>query len=55
MKIINISKLNNKIKTIKAVGMACMTLSVFFLSGCANKRDGLTITNVSYDPTRHLC
>ena len=30
MKIINISKLNNKIKTIKAVGMACMTLSVFF-------------------------
>ena len=39
MKTINISKLNNKIKTIKAVGMACMTLSVFFLSGCANKRD----------------
>ena len=32
MKIINISKLNNKIKTIKAVGMACITLSVFFLS-----------------------
>ena len=29
MKTINISKLNNKIKTIKAVGMACMTLSVF--------------------------
>lgn len=54
MKIINISKLNNKIKTIKAVGMACITLSVFFLSGCANKRDGLTITNVSYDPTREF-
>lgn len=54
MKTINISKLNNKIKTIKAVGMACMTLSVFFLSGCANKRDGLTITNVSYDPTREF-
>ena len=31
-----------------------MTLSVFFLSGCANKRDGLTITNVSYDPTREF-
>ena len=54
MKTINISKLNNKIKTIKAVGMACMTLSVFFLSGCVNKRDGLTITNVSYDPTREF-
>ena len=34
--------------------MACMTLSVFFLFGCANKRDGLTITNVSYDPTREF-
>ena len=29
MKTINISKLNNKIKTIKAVGMACMTYFFF--------------------------
>ena len=45
---------DSKIRTFKAIGMACITLSVFLLSGCGNKRDGLTITNVSYDPTREF-
>ena len=45
---------DSKIRTLKAIGMACITLSVFLLSGCGNKRDGLTITNVSYDPTREF-
>ena len=38
---------DSKIRTLKTIGMACITLSVFLLSGCGNKRDGLTITNVS--------
>ena len=52
MKIINISKLNNKLNIKRWYGM--YDIISIFLSGCANKRDGLTITNVSYDPTREF-
>ena len=35
------------------VGFCCILLAFTFI-GCGSKKDGLTITNVSYDPTREL-
>ena len=31
----------------------CITMT-YIAAGCGSKRDGLTITNVSYDPTREF-
>ena len=53
IKTMTIKKLNKRMTSVKAVGMACIMLSLTLLSGCG-KRDGLTITNVSYDPTREF-
>ena len=33
--------------------LLCITMT-YIAAGCGSKRDGLTITNVSYDPTREF-
>ena len=45
---------NPVIKSLKVITAMSMCFMFITLSACGNVRDGLTITNVSYDPTREF-
>ncbi len=45
---------NPVIKSLKVITAMSMCFMFLTLSACGNVRDGLTITNVSYDPTREF-